>query len=592
MRLWAMFGLSALLLSCDNGDKSVTDTQVKDTQDEETFPTETDADGDGYSVDEDCDDSDPDLHPGQPELCNGIDDNCNNVIDEGFADTDNDAIMDCVDTEDCDGIDNDGDGQIDEDFEDTDGDGEANCGDEEEICNGIDDNGDGTVDEGFDVDGDGYTSCGDDKTPADCDDSDASINPDADEVDADSLDNDCDGQIDEGAWRIGDLFITEVMVNPSAVTDPKGEWFEIRNSSGHTVNLNGIIIGSDTDGDIHQISSSTAITLENGEFAVIAANGDVTTNGGVEATYVYGGDISMSNESDDLWLKVDEIVLDKITWDDGEQFPDPSGASIALDPDYFSSALNDLPEGWCQAIRPWSDRSDLGYPNETNYICRPIASAVVSTTGTLYTCTEFTLDGTASETVPGTDLEYAWELVSAPSSSETTTATLEGSDTDTATFMPDEAGTYTFSLTAYNGYEYSEPATVTVTVVERPYNADPTADAGPDESYSEDSVCWPVSYGSTYSCNDCGEQEFELDGTGSSDADGDWFTYSWAITSGETYASIEDEETSTPTVTVSGVGTTYGSNTTVTVEVTLTTTDCMGAEGTDTVDLSYTCKGS
>ena len=31
----------------------------------------------------DCDDEDPDAHPGQPELCNGKDDNCNGAIDEG-----------------------------------------------------------------------------------------------------------------------------------------------------------------------------------------------------------------------------------------------------------------------------------------------------------------------------------------------------------------------------------------------------------------------------------------------------------------------------------------------------------------------------
>ncbi len=30
----------------------------------------------------DCDDEDPEAYPGQPELCNGKDDNCNGVIDE------------------------------------------------------------------------------------------------------------------------------------------------------------------------------------------------------------------------------------------------------------------------------------------------------------------------------------------------------------------------------------------------------------------------------------------------------------------------------------------------------------------------------
>ena len=39
-------------------------------------------DGDGYDNVEDCDDSDPNYHPGVEDVCNGIDDNCNGLIDE------------------------------------------------------------------------------------------------------------------------------------------------------------------------------------------------------------------------------------------------------------------------------------------------------------------------------------------------------------------------------------------------------------------------------------------------------------------------------------------------------------------------------
>jgi hypothetical protein len=38
----------------------------------------------------------------------------------------------------------------------------------------------------------------------------------------------------------GDIVITEVMQNPSAVADNVGEWFEVHNISGQTVNLSGI----------------------------------------------------------------------------------------------------------------------------------------------------------------------------------------------------------------------------------------------------------------------------------------------------------------------------------------------------------------
>jgi hypothetical protein len=45
------------------------DTAVDDTGGE-------DADGDGYPAGEDCDDHRDDIHPGAPEVCNGIDDRC------------------------------------------------------------------------------------------------------------------------------------------------------------------------------------------------------------------------------------------------------------------------------------------------------------------------------------------------------------------------------------------------------------------------------------------------------------------------------------------------------------------------------------
>jgi len=145
----------------DEGEDTADDTQVD--------PSQWDIDGDGVPGESDCDDDNNQIYPGAPELCNGYDDDCDGVTDEDATD----AITWYVDGDD-DGY-TDGTASIvactapDGYFEATD---QVDCNDSNpdinpgavEACNGDDDDCDGEIDEGAadlttwytDADGDGY----------------------------------------------------------------------------------------------------------------------------------------------------------------------------------------------------------------------------------------------------------------------------------------------------------------------------------------------------------------------------------------------------------------------------------------------------
>ena len=215
-----------------------------------------DADGDGYLAlhtgGDDCNDNDASIFPGSAESADGVDEDCDGLVDEGtdWGDDDGDGTTedggDCDDTdalvnpagietadgrdEDCNGLvddhtdayDDDGDGTSEDDGDCNDGDPRQAPDLVEIEANGIDDDCDGVVDSAaYDPDADGYTESG-----GDCDGDDATVHPGAEEL-ADGKDNDCDGTIDEGTVNgdddqdgvsaaTGDCDDTDATVGPTA----------------------------------------------------------------------------------------------------------------------------------------------------------------------------------------------------------------------------------------------------------------------------------------------------------------------------------------------------------------------------------------
>ena len=140
-----------------------------------------DDDGDGFSeLGGDCDDDDVLVRPGGVERPNGTDEDCDGVIDEGTT-----------------FYDDDGDGQSEDDGDCNDADPFVYAGAPETVTSLFDANCDGLV-PGVDGDGDGYTARG-----GDCDDSDEQVYPGAPERE-NFVDDDCDGDIDDGTTLFDD----------------------------------------------------------------------------------------------------------------------------------------------------------------------------------------------------------------------------------------------------------------------------------------------------------------------------------------------------------------------------------------------------
>ncbi len=165
-----------------------------------------------------------------------------------------------------------------------------------------------------------------------------------------------------------------------------------------------------------------------------------------------------------------------------------------------------------------------------------------------------TLNGSGSFDPEAYPITYAWVITSAPTGS---TATLSGAATASPSFTPNKTGAYVITLTVSDGVNTATD-TVTITV---PNNA-PTAEAGADQN---------IFFG-------LGETA-TLNGSASSDPEGDPLTYSWTITSAPvgSAAALSDPAAVSPSLTPDKKGTYL---------ITLTVSDGVNVSAADAVTIT------
>jgi hypothetical protein len=255
-----------------------------DCDDDDPAVQALDVDADGVSTcDGDCNDDDPNVAPGRPEICDGLDDNCDGALPDAEVDGDSDGAPLCGDCDDADasvqGVDEDGDGfspcsqppDCDEGNAGAYPNADDPWGDDiDQSCDGID---------GTDADGDGHAanaSLG--SGEYDCADNNPDIHEGTDEVcdgrdsdcddvvPADEIDGDSDGWIpcadylEQGAGLEGggDCEDTVEEVNPGVDDEDTCD--------GYDTNCDGVMSDDEVDGDGDQYLPCVDFTNQQDDF--------------------------------------------------------------------------------------------------------------------------------------------------------------------------------------------------------------------------------------------------------------------------------------------------------------------------------------
>ncbi|MEE2829360.1 MAG: MopE-related protein [Myxococcota bacterium] len=582
---------------------------------------QVDEDGDGVLAEPwgaDCDDADPTVFPGAPEIpYDGIDQDCSG---SDLTDVDLDGYeSELAGGDDCDdsnaGINP---GVVDIPYDGIDQD-----------CSGLD---------AIDLDGDGYEGG---PNGVDCNDNNASINPGAIDIPYNNIDEDCSGADLVDVDQDGDVAIlaggrdcddTDPTISSSAPEQPYDgidqdcDGFDLIDvdSDGHDAliaggtdcdDLNPFVfpgapevaydgVDQDCDGsDWDDVDGDGFVGLPAGGTDCDDTNPAVNPNA-VEVPYdgidqdCVGGDLTDidgdgydavqvggSDCDDDEFLTnpgAGEIPYDGIDQDcDGEDLTDVDGDGFLSEVVGGTDCDDNLPSVYPGAPEVPGD----GLDNDCNGSIDDVDPASVpSLVGAPYLCNPILLSGAGSYGPPGPPLTYAWFIAAKPTNSMVDASSLSTPSSVTTTFTPDLPGSYLIGLTVTQGI-LSDTEYVVVETLTDPLNQAPVADAGSDVSTSASVNSYTQNYSQV--CPSCPSRSVTLDGTDSSDPDGNPLSYSWTVVSGN--ASVSNSASASATGNLNGGTPSYASTSTWSYTFRLEVEDCEGQTDTDEVQASYSC---
>jgi Ca2+-binding RTX toxin-like protein len=168
--------------------------------------------------------------------------------------------------------------------------------------------------------------------------------------------------------QLGDIIVNEIFQNPSAVSDANGEWFELYNPTANDIDINGWTL-ADNDLDSHTINNGAPLMITAGGYLILGRNADSGTNGGVAVDYEYSRYILANGDDEIILTNTVGVEIDRVDYDGGLNFPDPTGASMSL----LNPTLdNNVGVNWVTSNTTYG-AGDFGTPGAANGILSTVS---------------------------------------------------------------------------------------------------------------------------------------------------------------------------------------------------------------------------
>ena len=162
------------------------------------------------------------------------------------------------------------------------------------------------------------------------------------------------------------VVISEILANPRAVPDERGEWIELHNLEARAIDLRGWTIASAHD---RAILIDRSVPVAPGAYAVIGRDADRRANGGADVAFAVGSALTLGNAADWVALRSpDGVTVDSVAWT--STLP---GASRALR-DESGPHADVLGPAWITSTSAFG-RGDLGTPGRATDDVRQAAEA-------------------------------------------------------------------------------------------------------------------------------------------------------------------------------------------------------------------------